>query len=239
MLLQHIPNTLTLCNLSSGIVGCRLLLDNKLEEASYILLIGLLFDFLDGFSARLLRVSSELGKQLDSLADLITCAVLPTFILYKVFFEYLHIPEIWQFTLLFIPAGAAIRLAKFNLDTRQSEHFIGLPTPANALLITGLAMSIFFAPDSDSSNWISDFWLYAIYLITTLLFPLLMNSPIIFLSLKFKKIYSNSGILMTIILLISLIVYGLYGFFAAILIGILIYVLTCVFRPLFIPFKKL
>lgn len=122
-------------------VGIYLANAESLEWAAYCIFIAAVFDFLDGFAARLLRVSSEIGKQLDSLADLVTFGVLPAFILFQLI-QTQTSSEYLPFAAFMIGIFSAIRLAKFNIDERQSDRFIGVPTPANALLIATLPFLI-------------------------------------------------------------------------------------------------
>jgi len=157
---RQIPNLFTLSNLLCGCIGIILVFENKIHFSAYLILVAMVFDFLDGFLARLLNVSSEIGKQLDSLADLVTFGVLPGIIMYHLISLSLstHSPTptsiINDYSLhtessisltgfgLIIPLFSAIRLARFNIDTRQSNVFIGLPTPALALFISGLTLSL-------------------------------------------------------------------------------------------------
>lgn len=142
---KHIPNTITCCNLVSGCIATWFAFQGDYGMALLFIVIGAVFDFFDGMSARLLHVSSEIGKELDSLADDITFGFAPSAIV----FDYLctfHIHLIIVPFLAFVMAAfSALRLAKFNLDERQTMGFIGLPTPANALfwgsLIVGLHQS--------------------------------------------------------------------------------------------------
>lgn len=135
---KHIPNTITCCNLISGCIATYYAFQAAFELALLFIVIGAVFDFFDGMVARLLHVSSPIGKELDSLADDITFGFAPSAIV----FEYLRPEtELLPFIVFIMAAFSALRLAKFNLDERQAMGFIGLPTPANALfwgaLITG------------------------------------------------------------------------------------------------------
>lgn len=127
---KHIPNTITCCNLISGCIATYFAFQGEFDMALLLIVIGAVFDFFDGMVARLLHVSSPIGKELDSLADCITFGFAPTAIV----FEYLK-PEVelLPFIVFVMAAFSALRLAKFNLDERQALGFIGLPTPANAL----------------------------------------------------------------------------------------------------------
>lgn len=127
---KHIPNTITCCNLISGCISTYFAFQGDFRLALLFIVIGAVFDFFDGMVARLLHVSSPIGKELDSLADDITFGFAPSAIVY----EYLRPEtELLPFIVFVMAAFSALRLAKFNLDERQAMGFIGLPTPANAL----------------------------------------------------------------------------------------------------------
>ena len=130
MIKKHIPNTITCCNLISGCIATLYAFEANFDMALLFIIIGAVFDFFDGMSARLLGVSSPIGKELDSLADDITFGFAPSAIV----FSYLRPEtELLPFLVFVMAAFSALRLAKFNLDERQALGFIGLPTPANAL----------------------------------------------------------------------------------------------------------
>lgn len=136
---KNIPNTITCCNLISGCAATVSALDYNPDAALLFIIIGAVFDFFDGMSARLLHVSSPIGKELDSLADDITFGLAPAAMVYA-FLDTMTYPAVLSSVSHYIPyfafvmaAFAALRLAKFNLDERQATSFIGLPTPANAL----------------------------------------------------------------------------------------------------------
>ncbi len=131
MIRGMIPNTLTCCNLLCGCVAVVMALGGAFTWALMVIICGALFDFADGMVARLLNVSSPIGKELDSLADCVTFGVAPSSMIYA---ELAHCTPCWTAFLAFLMAAfSALRLAKFNLDARQTTSFIGLPTPANAL----------------------------------------------------------------------------------------------------------
>lgn len=143
---NQIPNLLTLSNLISGVLSLFFCSQNQPEIAAWLILAGAGFDFFDGLAARALGVSGELGKQLDSLADMVTFGVAPTFLALQfngVFEKELALS--WKAAALFAPvfmaAFSAYRLGKFNIDTRQATGFIGLPTPANALFWVSAALA--------------------------------------------------------------------------------------------------
>ena len=148
MIKKHIPNAITCCNLVSGCVATVFALGGQVGMALLFIIIGAVFDFFDGMSARLLGVSSPIGKELDSLADDVTFGVAPATI---AFFELgvMDYPSwlepargVLPFFAYVMAAFAALRLAKFNLDERQAMGFIGLPTPANALFWGSLVVGM-------------------------------------------------------------------------------------------------
>lgn len=169
---KHIPNSLTLLNLFSGCCGIIACLQQQYYLVPIFIGISLLADFLDGFIARALNVKSELGGQLDSLADMVTFGVLPGVMLFSIisaksnFLTGIRVSESRNFVddnpsalLGFIyTIFACLRLAKFNLDTRQTENFIGLNTPSGAIFIVGFYMQ-FFTDWNLRNNW--DFAIYS------------------------------------------------------------------------------
>lgn len=139
MIKKHIPNSLTCCNLMCGCMATGAAFYGNYRWAIVMIIVGAVFDFFDGMVARLLGVSSPIGKELDSLADVVTFGVAPSAIIFHLFHR-VHYPELLQpfedfipYTAFLMAAFSALRLAKFNLDERQTSSFIGLPTPANAL----------------------------------------------------------------------------------------------------------
>ncbi|MCS6967070.1 MAG: CDP-diacylglycerol--serine O-phosphatidyltransferase [Cytophagales bacterium] len=133
---KQIPNALTCANLLWGCIGTALVFQDSAQVAAWCIYIAAFFDFADGWVARWLQVSSPLGKQLDSLADVISFGLLPGMILFQLIHQ--NQPTSWAYLSFSIPIFSALRLARFNIDLRQTKGFIGLPTPANALFISGL-----------------------------------------------------------------------------------------------------
>ncbi|MCI7579126.1 MAG: CDP-diacylglycerol--serine O-phosphatidyltransferase [Prevotella sp.] len=182
---KHIPNTLTSCNLISGCIAIVFALSANYTMALTFIVVGAVFDFFDGMSARLLGVSSPIGKELDSLADVVTFGVAPSSMIYTLLLTLSK--SGWNETLAFaIPyvafvmaAFSALRLAKFNLDERQTTSFIGLPTPANALFWGALIVGNENVFDENS---------YYIYLLIILVFvsSWLLVAEIPMFALKFK-----------------------------------------------------
>jgi CDP-diacylglycerol--serine O-phosphatidyltransferase len=132
--LRFLPNLITLANLFFGCVGVVLALNSEIRLAVYLIWVCGVLDVLDGLAARGLGVSSDIGKQLDSLADLVSFGLLPSVIIYSLMAGYLEIP--WPYFALLIPLFSALRLARYNLDPEQNIDFKGLPAPANAIFIS-------------------------------------------------------------------------------------------------------
>ena len=176
---KHIPNTITCCNLISGCIATYWAFSGNYEMALLFIIIGAVFDFFDGMSARLLGVSSPIGKELDSLADDITFGFAPSAIIFSYLCTF-HIHLLFVPFLAFVMAAfSALRLAKFNLDERQALGFIGLPTPANALFWGALIVG--------AGDWISTLP-YAPYLILlgSFISCYLLIAEIPMFALKFK-----------------------------------------------------
>ena len=176
---KHIPNTITCCNLISGCIATYWAFSENYEMALLFIIIGAVFDFFDGMSARLLGVSSPIGKELDSLADDITFGFAPSAIIFSYLCTF-HIHLLFVPFLAFVMAAfSALRLAKFNLDERQALGFIGLPTPANALFWGALIVG--------AGDWISTLP-YAPYLILlgSFISCYLLIAEIPMFALKFK-----------------------------------------------------
>jgi len=137
MITRHIPNFLTCCNLLCGCIGVVFVLSGKLTWGAYFVWISCVFDFFDGFAARILKVTSPIGKELDSLADMVSFGLLPSIVIYKML-VMAHVHEYVTYLAFSIAVFSALRLAIFNIDETQSDSFRGLPTPANALFLTSL-----------------------------------------------------------------------------------------------------
>ncbi|MFL0685874.1 MAG: CDP-diacylglycerol--serine O-phosphatidyltransferase [Algoriphagus aquaeductus] len=177
---RHIPNALTLLNLFFGVSGIIWVIQGDILSGAYFVLIAAGFDFFDGFAARLLRVQSAIGKELDSLADVVSFGVLPGVILFSLTKSKSDLDWLPYLTLI-VPMLSAYRLAKFNLDTRQSDRFIGLPTPANALFISTLPHFAVQYP-----SWGSLLLLPLSMVVIAWIFSILLVSEIPLIALKFK-----------------------------------------------------
>lgn len=172
---RHIPNFITSLNLFSGCIGITFAFSDQLEYSVYCIALAMLFDFLDGLAARMLKVSSPIGKELDSLADMVSFGALPGFIMYQLIFVH---DESLALVAFAIPVFSALRLAKFNTDDSQSDQFIGIPTPANAIFISSL---IFILPEFEFINQIETL------LIISILCSFWLVMPVRLLALKFKN----------------------------------------------------
>ncbi|MEH0156304.1 CDP-diacylglycerol--serine O-phosphatidyltransferase [Limibacter armeniacum] len=180
MIKKHIPNALTCANAVSGGIGIVKCFEGALHEAAAMILIAAVFDFFDGFAARMLKVSSPMGKELDSMADMVSFGVLPAMIMYKLMQGVTGDPYLPLISMLIV-AFSALRLAKFNIDTRQSDSFIGVPTPTNALLIGSLPVIKVFHPEY--APYIDNLWLL---IAVTVIMSLLLVAELPLLALKFK-----------------------------------------------------
>ncbi len=147
---KHIPNTITSMNLLCGALGVIASLGGRLELGFILMICAAVFDFCDGLAARLLKAYSEIGKELDSLADDISFGVLPAVMLYRISVTDILI---LKYLPLVLAAFSALRLAKFNLDERQHDSFIGLPTPAAAMICGSLATLVTVRPESFLAHW--------------------------------------------------------------------------------------
>ena len=185
---EQLPNFITLLNLLSGVLGILWVLEEQPLYGAYFVILSATFDFFDGFAARLLKVQSDMGKELDSLADVVSFGVLPGILLYSLTKSQTEASFLPYCTLI-IPMLSAYRLAKFNLDTRQSDRFIGLPTPANALLLTTIPYLAARWPEL--SPWLSSpIALVVIAWLTSLL--LVAELPLIALKFKNSSFTDNS-----------------------------------------------
>lgn len=193
---KYIPNALTLLNLFCGSVAVIFAVNNHFVAAALFVFLGIFFDFFDGFAARKLKVQSDLGIQLDSLADMVTSGLVPGIIMYKLLGLTMDKPEIsneWGsgFNLQTLPLiglcitlASAYRLAKFNIDEDQQTYFKGLPTPANALLIISLPLVLEYQNTDLLNTIIINKW----FLIgLTILSCYLLNSNMKLFALKFKN----------------------------------------------------
>jgi CDP-diacylglycerol---serine O-phosphatidyltransferase len=218
--MKHLPNFITSLNLASGFIAIIFILNGDLTTGSWLIVAAMIFDFLDGFTARALKAYSAIGKELDSLADVVSFGVAPGIIIYKLlngalahgtavepgtanlyFLLILSIPAI-------MPVCAGIRLAIFNLDTGQTTSFKGLPTPANALAVISIVIGSYYS----GSHFLASLMASPVPLIAlSLTLSILMITRIPLLSLKFSslKIKGNEG--RYLLVLISGLIIGIFG----------------------------
>jgi len=234
---EQIPNFLTLLNLLSGCIAIVFAFDGQLIAASWLIGIAAVFDFFDGFVARLLKVSSPIGKELDSLADVVSFGVVPGVIMYNLILQSSNVPlvevlkiNIVPFVAFLIPMFSAFRLAIFNIDDRQSESFIGLPTPANAILIA--SFPLIFNQESILTginiSFISDvFNNFYFLLFLTILLSYLLVAELPLMSLKFKTFNWRENRSRYIFIAISLLLL-IFFFYMAILFIIITYIIISI-----------
>lgn len=175
-------------NLFCGLMGVIFTFEGKFDIAFYMMLAGALCDFCDGLSARALKSYSELGKQLDSLADMVSFGTLPALIMHRIMIATVG-NTIWSYIPLLIAVFSALRLAKFNIDERQSENFIGLATPACAIICGAYACYIMNEPSGILFKWACTTWFIPV---VSLILCGLLVSEIPMFSMKFKKGAGNS-----------------------------------------------
>ena len=218
---KHVPNAITCANLFSGCIGIVFAFQGNLINAAYALFLAAIFDFFDGFASRVLQSFSGIGKDLDSLADMVSFGFLPSAIMYELFLQTPQIPGVssWlNFIAFLISVFSALRLAKFNNDTRQAESFIGLPTPANAILIASLPFILERHPGF--SPYILNPYGLAVFVVL-MCSLLVIELPL--MSLKFKNSDFNQNIYRYLLLLFSAILI-LFFKFAAVPVIILMYI---------------
>ncbi len=240
---KQIPNAITSLNLLCGCVAVIFAVSGDLLNAGIFAFFGIFFDFFDGLAARLLKAQSEIGLQLDSLADMVTSGIVPGIVMLQLlslsvtggYFSISGLLEkdSWNATLLnylplvglLIVVASAYRLAKFNLDTRQTTSFIGLPTPANTLLLVSLPLILQF----DHTQLAEDIILNKWFLVgLTIVSCFLLNAEVPLFALKFKTWDFKSNAIRYVFLLISVIALILLKFVAIPLI-ILLYILMSLF----------
>ncbi len=185
---KHIPNIITLANLFAGCIAITMAFDGNFTATAVWVIVAALFDFLDGVFARLLKAYSDIGKELDSLADVVSFGVAPAAAVFVLLRDHTLLPGMAEPIRLYIPYLAfmiplfsALRLAKFNIDERQTTSFRGLPTPANGLFWVSFTVA---ASDIAGSSNIT----FPVIIVLIALFSWLMVSEVPMFSLKIKKI---------------------------------------------------
>lgn len=207
---RHIPNTITCCNLLSGCVAAMYAFEGVYAIAFVCIIMGAVFDFFDGLTARALKVSSPIGKELDSLADVVTFGFAPAAMVFSWLRECAdaHLDMLVAFAVPFLAfllvAFSALRLAKFNVDERQTSSFIGLPTPANALFWGALVLGSHDKMVASPFGWV-------LIVALVLLFSWLLVAEIPMFSLKFKSLAWKPNRIAYIFLLVSLVLLIVLG----------------------------
>ncbi|WP_317129014.1 CDP-diacylglycerol--serine O-phosphatidyltransferase [Mangrovivirga cuniculi] len=187
-------------------MGISFAFSNRLDLAAYMIWIAGLMDFFDGFAARLLKVSSPIGKELDSLADVVSFGVLPGFIMYHLIDDVMVYSWVPYLSAL-IPIMSAIRLAKFNVDDSQTYSFIGLPTPAHAIYISSLPLII----NNGSEEWIGWFSNPHFLMISTVVFSFMLVSKLPLIAFKFKSYDLKANAFKYMLLFLSIIILVILG----------------------------
>ena len=246
-MIKQIPNIITSLNLLCGCVAIMFAVSGDLVSASFFAFAGIFLDFFDGLAARVLNAQSQVGLQLDSLADVVTSGVLPGIVMVQLLSEALtgtsldistifsstsnntSIESYLPFIGLLIAVASGYRLAKFNIDTRQTTSFIGLPVPANTLLILSLPLIISFQASQQIAEVILTPWFL---IIITLVSCVLLNAEIPLFGLKFKTWNFKDNAVRYLFLIASILLLVVLKFIAIPII-IFLYILVSLFwKPL-------
>jgi CDP-diacylglycerol--serine O-phosphatidyltransferase len=234
---KHIPNSITLLNLLCGCIAMVFVTNLEFEMAFYLVCLGIFLDFFDGFFARLLKVSGPLGLELDSLADMVTSGVVPGYVMFFMLSNSQH--EISTHFMLpyvgfIITMGSCYRLAVFNIDTRQTNSFIGLPTPANALFILSLPLVIKYSDSIIVLEILTNQW---VLVIITFFSAYILNAEIPLFSLKIKKFNIKDNALQIVFVFLSFVLL-VFLQFAGIPLVIIGYVLLSIVSNKFLLDEK-
>ena len=225
-MIKNIPNVLTLSNLTLGLLAIfHGLINSNLVLCSFLIISGVFLDFLDGKIARYLKVESDFGKQLDSFADMVTFGIAPSVIIYKL----LELSgSNFTYFAFFVPIFSAIRLAKYNIDNKQGNYFIGLTTTVNALLLSSLPLIQKFQSSKFIESLLSD----SSFLISfTLLFSFLLISNVTTFSLKFYSANKIEKKLKVLFVIASILFFILLKYLAIPIIIFFYMLLSIIFKP--------
>lgn len=216
-IVKQLPNLLTLGNLFCGILATIYAVQGNFQGTAFFVFLGIFFDFFDGFAARLLNVTGEFGKQLDSLADMVTSGVVPGIVMFQLLgntkngylndalgisFYIENDTTSIQYVGLFLVLGSCYRLAKFNLDTRQINSFVGLPTPAMSIFVISLPLIREYATNAIAVQIVDNKY-FLIFIVIVLTY--LMNAEIYLFSLKFKTFSLKENVFKYIFLITSVV----------------------------------
>ena len=221
---KHIPNLLTISNLICGCIALYFTFQGELVFTAYLIGLAAIFDFMDGAAARLLNISNPLGKELDSMADMVSFGLVPGSIVFHLLEE--STLSQYSFMALVIPIFSAYRLAKFNIDENQNEKFIGLPTPANCLVFVSIPLITTFNSESTIAYL---FEIPEILLIITILMSLALVSRINMFSLKFKNLKFHDNKFRFFLITMSIFLFSWLEF-SAIPIIILLYIMISIVK---------
>ena len=230
---KHIPNFLTCMNLFSGCIALVMVFRNHLEYTAYLILIAAFFDLLDGMVARKVGSNSEFGKQIDSLADMVSFGLVPGAVMFKLL-QMSSLSELVpnemlrtfvQFVPFIITIFSALRLAKFNLDTRQTSSFIGLPTPANTLLIVSLPLILIQRPGQFDGLILNPVFI----LFVSMFLSYMLISEIPLFALKFKSLDLKANMYQYILIALAIVLIAIFSF-AAIPMVVILYVLLSIIK---------
>jgi len=230
---KHIPNIITLLNLFCGCIAVVFVSELNFEMAFFFVSLGIFLDFFDGFFARLFKVAGPLGLQLDSLADMVTSGVVPGFVMFWMLKESQDpsVPNlIFPYLGFIITLGSCYRLANFNIDTRQTDSFIGLPTPANTLFIMSLPLVIANSESLVILEILSNQW---VLLAISLFSAFILNAEIPLFSLKIKNFTFNKNALQIVFLSLCVLLLVFFHYLAIPLV-IITYVLLSVINNKFL-----
>ena len=230
---KQIPNFLTCMNLFSGCIALVMVFRNHLEYTAYLILIAAFFDLLDGMVARKVGSNSEFGKQIDSLADMVSFGLVPGAVMFKLLqmsslSELVPNPMLRtfvQFVPFIITIFSALRLAKFNLDTRQTSSFIGLPTPANTLLIVSLPLILNQRPGQFDGLILNPVFI----LFVSMFLSYMLISEIPLFALKFKSLDLKANMYQYILIALAIVLIAIFSF-VAIPMVVILYVLLSIIK---------
>lgn len=229
---KHIPNAITLLNLFCGCIAMVFVSNQDFEMAFFFVFLGIFFDFFDGFFARLFKVTGELGLQLDSLADMVTSGVVPGYVMYYLLVNSQHeistCPYV-PFLGFIITLGSCYRLAFFNIDTRQTDSFIGLPTPANSLFMLSLPLVIKYSDSFAAFEMLTSQW---VLLLITAFSAYILNAEIPLFALKIKKFTLKDNLLQIGFLILSVLLLVFFQY-AGVPLVIIAYVLLSILNNRF------
>lgn len=232
---KYIPNALTMGNLLSGCIAVLFAVQDQLEYAAIFVALGIFFDFFDGFFARLFNIQSEVGLQLDSLADMVTSGVVPGIVMYQLLIDASNTPwatslEAYHFDIAYIglaiTLASAYRLARFNVDDRQTDSFIGLPTPANTLFILSIPLILIYQEYAFAKALLTNPY---VLIVLTIMSCIMLNAEVHLFALKFKTWDFPKNKVRYIFLLLSILLLIVLHYLAIPLLIILYVLLSVVF----------